>query len=211
MTRISKKLLLAGNVPLVVLFALAGCVAPVREFRIAGGFNASVTGHVALLPFSNQTTDLRGPEMIRNLVYEKLRDWGYVLKPLDSVDAKLMELGITDAGQLPALKPSELGQALEVDALCYGELVQFTFQNIGFFVKRAVSLRLSLVSGSSGEVLWEGSDRASSNKLYLDKKKAKKAFITGMAIKAVENMLKAPLYAESKLAVRRLFEKVPRR
>lgn len=208
MTRIIKKL---NNVSLVVLVILAGCAAPAREFRIASGFNASVTEHVALLPFSNQTTDLRGPEMIRNLVYEKLRNWGYVLKPLDWVDAKLMDLGITDAGQLPALEPSELSQALEVDAICYGELQQFTFQNIGFFVKRAVSLKLSFVSGSSGEVLWEGSDRASSNNLYLDKKKAKKAFVAGMAIKALENILKAPLYAESKLAVQRLFKKVPRR
>jgi len=116
-----------------------------------------------------------------------------------------------NGGQLAAVPPERLGALLGSDLLCYGDVEDFTFQNLGFVVRKSVILRLKIISASSGETLFEASGKGGDIKFYMDKEEAKKAFIEAAAVKLVENMLKSPLRKEAETAVSKVFDRMPRR
>lgn len=165
---------------------------------------------VAVLPFDNQSVDLAGPGIVRGLVTSRLADLGYQPLGADEVDAKLRELGITDGGQLKTLTPKDIGKALGVEGLFYGTLEEFNFTNVGFYLSRVVRVRLRLVSADTGEALWENTGQDASRELHVKEGKAKKAFVRGVARKALENMTNTALAKESREAVRKLLRSAPR-
>ncbi len=95
------------------LLLTAGCAAK-PEF-IARPFVPP--GRLAVLPFANESNSLEAPGYLRQIVHRALKDAGYDLLPLDSVDAKLKQAGITQAGQLDATSPQELSDSLGASAL----------------------------------------------------------------------------------------------
>ncbi|MBI4056689.1 MAG: DUF799 family lipoprotein [Elusimicrobia bacterium] len=187
-----------------------GCVSAPQPY-VSAQFYSQIPRSVAVLPFENQSLDLMGPEMLRKMTVQRLGFWGYTIVPLEQSDAKLQGMGITDGGQLKSLSPQEIGKQLGVEGLCYGTVEQFSFQNVGFYLKRSVGVRLKLVSALSGERLWEGSGEARVVEVHGKKDKAERAFVRGLAQKAAENMFKSPLKPEANEALDRLFLKIPRR
>ena len=166
---------------------------------------------VAVLPFNNQSTDVTASDYMRKLSGERFSKWGYAPVPFEDADEKLKTIGISDGGQLAAVPPERLGALLGSDLLCYGDVEDFTFQNLGFVVRKSVILRLKIISASSGETLFEASGKGGDIKFYMDKEEAKKAFIEAAAVKLVENMLKSPLRKEAETAVSKVFDRMPRR
>ncbi|MBI4052075.1 MAG: DUF799 family lipoprotein [Elusimicrobia bacterium] len=189
---------------------LVGCAGS-KSIYVSPRFHERVPQRVAMLPLENESVDLTGPEMLRKMVAEKLKAWGYAILSLEETDAKLREMGITDGGQLRALSPKEMAQHLNVDGLCFGSVEQFSFQNIGFYLKRAVKLRLKLVDPSSGENLWEGVGESKHSEIHGKEEGAGKAFVRGWSRKMVENIMKSPLRQEAQGAVDKLFTGIPRR
>jgi hypothetical protein len=168
-------------------------------------------GRIALLPFDNYSNDVSAPGLIREEVLKRFAGHGY--EPLDTpeTDEKLRAMGITDGGQLPSVKPEEIGKAVGSGLLCYGTVEDFTFQNIGFVIRKSVRLRIKIVSSGTGETLFEAVGKGRDLKVFLDKDEAKRAFISYSALRLVENMLKHPLGAESEAAIKRVFDRLPRR
>lgn len=177
---------------------LAACAARPAYF-IAPGF--APTGEaVALLPFENETLDLAAEDYLYKLVAERMAARGYSLIQGEPVLEGLKRIGITDAGQMASATPEIIGRAVGAGLLCYGVIEDFTFQNLGFVVRKSVKLRLKLVSAATGEVLYEGGGTGRDLKVYLDREEAKKAFVEQMALKLVQNMLKSPLAKEAERA-----------
>src|SRR5262249_47408017 len=110
---------------------------------------------IAVLPMANETTDLDGPPFVRQLIFNNLAARGYMLVPLEQMDAKLLAEGFTDGGQLNAVTPQKLGEWVGADGLFYGTLVNFSYINLGYYWQRKVTIFGRLVSATSGEKLWE--------------------------------------------------------
>ena len=137
----------------LVLGLLAGCATAPPHY-VAKGFAPPKS--VAVLPFNNHTTDLEGPQFVRERLNDRLRrDKLYPVYKLESVDEKLRELGITDGGQLPSKTPQQLGEALGAEALVYGDLLEYGYVTVGFVNTRKVKARLWMVRSADGERLWE--------------------------------------------------------
>ena len=164
-----------------------------------------------MLPFDNQSTDITAPDFMRKLSGEQFSKWGYAPVPFEDVDEILDTIGISDGGQLAAVKSAKLGALLGADLLCYGDVEDFTFQNLGFVVRKSVILRLKIISAGSGETLFEALGKGTDIKFHSDTAEAKKAFIEASARKLVENMLKLPLRKEAETAVGKVFDRMPRR
>jgi hypothetical protein len=196
----------------LLLAALALCAcAPKALVVLTPDFAARAPSSVAVLPFDNLSNSLRAPELLRGLAAERLGGRGYAVKPVGETDEALRGIGLTDGGQLPAYKPAELAQALGVDGLFYGTVERFSYQNLGFFIQRAVELTMKLVEPKSGESLWEGVGEGVTFRIEIDKKDAGRAFVEGVAVQVVETAMGRPLAPESEVAVSRLLSSLPGR
>ena len=131
--------------------------------------------------------------------------------PLEEVDLRLRKIGITDGGQLAAVTPHRLGEALGVDRLIFGRVEEFTYQNVGFAGRRSVRLGLTLVSASSGERLWEEAGAWQTGQISTGTDEAATSFLAGLAQQALETAFGVPLQHESRHAVRIAFRGFPRR
>ena len=140
-----------------------------------------------------------------------LFDRGYAPFALGETDERLRAIGITDGGQLASVKPADIAAPFGADLLCYTTLEDFTFQNLGFIVRKNVKLRLKIVSASTGETLFDAEGAGKDLKVYLDREEAKQAFLINSAAKLVQNMLKHPLWPQTEKALDRIFDRMPQR
>jgi hypothetical protein len=193
------------------LLAAAGACAGPSAYLVSPALRAVSDLRVAVLPFDNQSTDVGAPDVMRRLAVEDFKKRGYQPLAEDEVDGKLSSLGVSEGGQLRGVKPEDLGRALGVDLLAYGDVEDFTFQNLGFVVRKAVALRVKIISAATGETLYEGAGSGKDIKVFFDRERAKAAFVEQMAVKLVQNILKTPLKKEAETAARKALDSLPRR
>ncbi|MFA6433407.1 MAG: GNA1162 family protein [Elusimicrobiales bacterium] len=196
--------------PAPLLAVLCACAVP-GAYVVSPALRAVPDGRIVLLPFENFSNDVSAPGLIREEASKRFSARGYAPFDLGETDDRLRTLGVTDGGQLASVKPSELGAAFGADLLCYGTLEDFTFQNLGFIIRKQVSLRLRIVSASTGETLFEAEGQGKDLKFYLDKEEAKRAFLVNSALKLAQNMLKHPLWPETGAALGKVFDRLPAR
>jgi hypothetical protein len=110
---------------------------------------------VAVLPTINQTTDVLGGIVFRNMFYLELeKDYSPYLIPLGIVDTLLNEEGITQGGQLAAIESTELFQILRADGLLFIELLACDYQTLGISETRRVKVHFTLITPPQ-EKRWE--------------------------------------------------------
>ena len=102
---------------------------------------------IAVLPTINQTTDVLGGLVFRNIFYLELEDkYSAYLIPIEIVDTLLNEEGITQGGQLAAIENHELFQILKADGLLFIELLACDYQTLGISETRRVKVHFSLIT-----------------------------------------------------------------
>ena len=192
---------------LAVLSACAGSGA----YIVSPALKSAPDGRIVMLPFENSSNDVSAPVLIREAAAKRFSARGYAPFNLGDTDERLRALGVTDGGQLAAVKPADIGAAFGADLLCYGTLEDFTFQNLGFVIRKHVKIRFKIISASTGLTLFEAEGIGKDLKIYLDKEEAKRAFIVNSAMKLAQNMLKHPLGPETETALNRVFDRLPQR
>lgn len=108
----------------------------------------------AVLPFSDATTSIDGPPMLRTLFYEALRAAGYRVQAPAETDRLLLAHGFTQGGQLGAADPAELCEWLGVQRIFYGDIGAFGEVMAGLYNRRTVQGRLSLWDLGEGNFIW---------------------------------------------------------
>ena len=102
---------------------------------------------IAVLPTINQTTDVLGGLVFRNLFYLELENnYSAYLIPLELVDTLLNEEGITQGGQLAAVENNELFKILKADGLLFIELLACDYQTLGISETRRVKAHFTLLT-----------------------------------------------------------------
>ncbi len=194
----------------VLLAAACACAAP-GVYQVSPALRAAPDARVGVLPFDNQSTDLAAADIMRKLAAENFGKRGYLPLPAEEVDVKLSSMGVTQGGQLAGVKAADVGRELGVDLLCYGSVADFTFQNLGFVVRKSVTLSVRIVSASTGEVLYEGTGSGKDIKVFFNKDEAKAAFVEQLAVRLVQNILKSPLKREAETAASKALDRLPAR
>ncbi|MBI4669071.1 MAG: DUF799 family lipoprotein [Elusimicrobia bacterium] len=189
-----------------VAFAVASCASRGPIVRHDTPFPSKI----ALLPMNNLSVDMQGPILVRKLIEDHLIGSGYDIYDVETTDLKLRTISITDGGQLNATTPQELGKLLDVEALLYGELVEFKNMNIGVYSNRVVEAKFRLVDARTGEKLWESTKKQSNKKLGLSSEAIRDQLIEGYATKILENVMKNPLRPESEFVTRQLVKDLNR-
>ena len=196
------------SAPLLAL--LSACAGP-GVYVVSPGLRSAPDGRIVMLPFDNLSNDVSAPALMREEAAKRFSARGYAPFALGETDERLRAIGISDGGQLASVKPADIGTAFGSDLLCYGTLEDFTFQNLGFVVRKNVKLRLKIVSASTGETLFDAEGTGKDLQVYLDREEAKRAFVVNSAVKLAQNMFKHPLWPETEIALNRIFDRMPQR
>lgn len=110
---------------------------------------------LAVLPMQNNTSDLGGAEMVRKKMVEALIKNYYNIKPIEETDQILRDsLGITLGGQLQMASIEKLKEALDVEGLMFGTLMNFEEITTGLYNGRKVRAKFKIVNAITQETFW---------------------------------------------------------
>jgi len=114
---------------------------------------------IAVLPLDNYTADRFASDRVREILNVELLSQG-VFEPAESgeVNRVLRAQNITGLTALGPEDIKKLGDALNVQALLFGSVVEYSERRTGTFRSPQVSLALRLVDIESGLVVWSVSD-----------------------------------------------------
>jgi len=147
MTKPIKYLAVAG-----ILTFFVGCALPHPPVH----YDASnPLKRVAVLHLKNDTTDVDGPEVMRQKMVQALERHSYVVQDLKETDQILRDrMGITLGGQLDMTTPQKLGEALRVEGVLYGTLMDFEESTLGAINVKKVRGKFKLVNAMTGQAIW---------------------------------------------------------
>ena len=135
----------------IVLLPIISC-GPRATFR---NHQAYTPERIAILPAINQTVDVKGGIVFRNLLYYEMVENHYSHPAeLTLVDSLLNAQGITDGGQLSLLQNEELFDMLQVDGLFYIHLLECEYTTLGISETRWVKVELVLYTPPS-KMIWK--------------------------------------------------------
>lgn len=110
---------------------------------------------VAVLPMYNATNDVDGPRMVRELIEKRISKIHYASKPVSEVDQILRDqMSVTLGSQLDLTTPQKLGEALGVDAVIYGYLLNFETVTAGVYNVKKVRAGFKMVDTKTGRAVW---------------------------------------------------------
>jgi len=161
---------------------------------------------MAVLPFSDETTSIDGPIMVRGLIYNALKESGYNMLSLEETDSILQSHGYTQGGQLGAAKNRDLCKWLGADRLFFGDITNFNEVMAGIYNKREIKGQFSLWDRKTGKQLWAYSGsvvKVSAPKNFL------KGMLTQLANKMLESIKKKPLAYEASIFSSQTAENLP--
>ncbi len=111
---------------------------------------------LAMLPLKNDTTDVEAPDFVREKLASAIQKRFYNVQPLEETDRILRdELGITMGGQLDMATTAKLREALQVEGLLYGTLMNFEETTTGLVNVRKVRGKFNIVETNTESVFWE--------------------------------------------------------
>ncbi|MBW1864137.1 MAG: DUF799 family lipoprotein, partial [Deltaproteobacteria bacterium] len=111
---------------------------------------------LAMLPLQNDTMDVGAPDFVREKLASAVQKRYYNVQPLEETDRILREkLGITLGGQLGMATTAQLREALQVEGLLYGTLMNFGEITTGLVNVRKVRGKFKIVETSTGSVFWK--------------------------------------------------------
>ena len=152
----------------IIASASVGCMLKVPHTIIPDYQDKSPTS-IAVLPVQNETVDMDAPNVFRAKLLSKVMSKGYVSPSSAQTDDKLGEKGIREAGQLGSMTFQEIGEFLNVDALLYSTVTEWSTTYLVVYSSIKVGARFQLIDVKTGEQLWESEHEVSKKKFGTDK------------------------------------------
>lgn len=150
----SKDRTLRPILPVVLLLLLACAARPPVPLGPTDPSNP--IKRIAVLPLRNDTNDVDGPGLVQEKMASELVRRAYSVMDIRESGRILRDaLGINLGGQLDMATPRQLGEALEVDAVLYGTLMDFDETTTGVYTIRKVRAVFKLVNTATGQIEWE--------------------------------------------------------
>jgi TolB-like protein len=114
---------------------------------------------IAVLPIENLTNDQFADERVREILVVELLAQG-LFEPVETgeVNRVLRAQGISNLTGLGPEEIAGLGEALGVQALLFGSVMEYGQRRTGTFTTPEVALSLKLIECETGVVVWSVSD-----------------------------------------------------
>ena len=160
---------------------------------------------VAVAPMENMSNDLSASDIIRDAFVEEVARKGFGVVPVVESDRILREtLGISYGGQLPSTTPEEVCKALGVEAVFYGDVLEFGKTTTGVFNSSTVAAAFRMYR-KDGALQWEGNDRQVRQDVARGGGNLGAEIITG----ALGNLLLNPMTPQGRRVAENIARKLP--
>ncbi len=181
-----KKALILG---IAAALLLAGCMTLKAKYRLPDW----EPGTIAVLPFTNESSDVAVEKFARVVMYKALKKAKYRTLPLEEIDAALENMGITEGGQLPTATAAEIAEALDADSLLYGNILVAKRVLLGVYFDKRFKANFRIYDAVSGELAWEDERESGEKKIELNAgevlKGAARSFAAELAGDAIYKLL----------------------
>ncbi len=198
---------------LVIMILVNGCASSRHRARPGSPPNPIHT--VAVLPIHNYTADMDAPEFIRSALSKMVASKKYSVIPQTEIDQKLRDaMGVTLGGQLDytnpatgAPSPTLVGQTLEVEGLLYCKLLDCQNLVTGFYNRKKIRVKCSLVNTKTASVFWEKEAEESNSDIRPTADSAVDAAAGRLVVERLKG--KNPFQKETDAVIKKLRATVP--
>lgn len=166
---------------------------------------------VVVLPFTDNSVSIDGPESIRLLIAALLKDGGYQVTPIKDSDEKLKDHGISDGAHLQTVKTKDVAQWVDADWLIFGDIDEFNEVNVGVYVKRSVHGTLSFWNRRTENTFYSSAIPVENQGFPSSTKMIVANFLSNLGKTWLEHASKKPLQAEVSAFVEVNIEGIPRK
>jgi len=152
---------------LIVVSLSCSCAARIPH-AIVSDYKNRIPTSIAVLLVQNETTDMDAPKSFRPRLFNLIMVKGYKSLTTAVIDSKLALKDIREAGQLGSMTPQEIGKYLNVDALLYTTVTEWSTTYLVVYSSMKVGARFQLIDAKTGEQLWESEQEVAGRKFGLD-------------------------------------------
>lgn len=152
----------------IAIIFFIGCATP-HHLLVEDYKNRNLRS-IAVLPVQNETPNLQAPDVFRPIVFQKIKQKGYESPELSFIDSQLAGKDIREAGQIHSLTPQDLGKLLNVDALLYTTVTEFSTTYLVAYASISVGAKFELKDARTGELLWHADHRVKDVKASVHQK-----------------------------------------
>ncbi len=149
----NRRLFYIGSLGIAVAL-MAGCAG--THAASAPHYSRPMPYSIAVMPVMNETVDMKAPDVVRPIVYQKVIDWGYDSPSLRTIDEILTQNHIHEAGEVNQFTAVQLGEMFSVDAILYTTITDWSTTWLAIYASQTVGLRFELRSTKDNQLLWEG-------------------------------------------------------
>ena len=139
-------------------FVFVGCGTVDLEIRQN---NTNISMHprsVAILPFTLEEPvheDVSPHDLFRSCFYNYFSFLGYVDLPLETINKKLSQAGLTDNKKILELSSERLREILGVDAVIRGRVLSASNFTGGIHAETSIKAKIDMLDLRTGDILWE--------------------------------------------------------
>jgi len=148
-------------------------------------------------------------------MYNQLTRYGFEVLDLETVDAKLDELGITEGGQLETVTIKEIAAEIQADSLLYGNIIEAKRVLLGVYFKKEFTASFKIYDTISEELKWEDERTSKESKFVINPveiaKAAAEQFLVEVGTDAIFKLLGShPLIEHIRIVVNTSVKTLPR-
>ena len=139
-------------------FILVGCGTVDLEIRQSSTNTAMQPRSVAVLPFTLEEPvheKVSPHELFRTCFYNYFSFLGYLDVPLEIIDLKLREAGLSDKKKIIEMSPEKLREILSVDAVIRGRVLSANNFTGGIHAETSIKAKIDMLDLRTGDILWE--------------------------------------------------------
>lgn len=145
---------------LSLLVLLGACASPPAE-RDYTAFRSSKPKSILVLPPVNETTDVNATSGMLAQMTMPLAEAGYYVLPVAETSETFRHNGVSTPDEIQAVAPAKMLEIFGADAVLYSKVTQYGTVYHVIDSDTVVAASAKLVDLRTGDVLWEGSGRAS--------------------------------------------------
>jgi hypothetical protein len=150
----------------LLFFIIVGCGTVDLEIRQNNTNISMYPRTVAILPFTLQEPaheDVSPHDLFRDCFYNYFSFLGYVDLPLETINEKLSQAGLTDNKKILELSPERLREILGVDAVIRGRVLSANNFTGGIYAETSIKAKIDMLDLRTGDIIWETEHKESIN------------------------------------------------
>jgi hypothetical protein len=138
-------------------FIIVGCGTIDLEIRQNNTNISMIPRTVAILPFTLEEPahdDVSPHNLFRDCFYNYFSFLGYVDLPLETINEKLSQAGLTDNKKILELSPDRLRKILGVDAVIRGRVLSANNFTGGIYAETSIKAKIDMLDLRTGDIIW---------------------------------------------------------